>query len=60
MSVCPERDGEFDVGGTIWSGAARVMKVLWPFGVVLRREASSRLMLRRLNAVVVSDEEKAP
>jgi hypothetical protein len=60
MSVCPEREGEFDVGGMIWSGAVRVMKVLWPFGVVLRREASSRLMLRWLKTVVVSDEEKAP
>ena len=32
----------------------------WPFGVALRREASSRLMLRWLKTVVVSDEEKAP
>ena len=30
------------------------------FGVALRREASSRLMLRWLKTVVVSDEEKAP
>ena len=30
-----------------------------PFGVALRREASSRLMLRWLKTVVVSDEEKA-
>jgi hypothetical protein len=36
------------------------MKVLWPFGVALRREASSRLMLRWLKTVVVSDEGKAP
>jgi hypothetical protein len=35
------------------------MKV-WPFGAVLRREASNRLMLRWLMTVVVSDEEKAP
>jgi hypothetical protein len=32
---------------------------LWPFGVVLRGEASNRLMLRWLETVVVSDEEKA-
>ena len=36
-----------------------MMKVLWPFGVALRREASSRFMLRLLKTVVVSDEEKA-
>jgi hypothetical protein len=36
------------------------MKVSWPFGVALRWEASSRLMLRWLKTVVVSDEEKAP
>ena len=36
------------------------MKVSWPFEVALRREASSRLMLRWLKTVVVSDEEKAP
>ena len=30
-----------------------------PFGAVLRREASNRLMVRRLKTVVVSDEEKA-
>src|SRR5208282_2866590 len=36
------------------------MKVSWPFGVALRREASNRLMLRWLKTVVVSDEEKAP
>jgi hypothetical protein len=36
------------------------MKVSWPFGVALRREAPSRLMLRWLKTVVVSDEEKAP
>ena len=35
------------------------MKV-WLFGVALRGEASSRLMLRWLKTVVVSDEEKAP
>ena len=35
------------------------MKVSWPFGVALRREASSRLILRWLKTVVVSDEEKA-
>ena len=35
------------------------MKVLWPFGAALRGEASSRLMLRWLKTVVVSDEEKA-
>jgi hypothetical protein len=29
----------------------QLMKVLWPFGVALRGEASNRLMLRRLNAV---------
>jgi hypothetical protein len=34
------------------------MKVPWPFGVALRREASGRLMLRWLKTVVVSDEEK--
>jgi hypothetical protein len=32
----------------------------WPFGAALRREASNRLMLRRLKTVVVSDGEKAP
>jgi hypothetical protein len=31
------------------------MKVLWPFGVALRGETSSRLMLHRLKTVVVSD-----
>jgi hypothetical protein len=36
------------------------MKVLWPFGVALRGEASNHLMLRWLKTVVVSDEEKAP
>jgi hypothetical protein len=35
------------------------MKVLWPFGVALRRGASNHLMLRWLKTVVVSDEEKA-
>ena len=34
------------------------MRVLWPLGVALRGEASSRLMLRWLKTVVVSDEEK--
>ena len=37
----------------------RMMKVLWPFEVALRGEASNRLMLRWLTTVVVSDEEKA-
>jgi hypothetical protein len=36
------------------------MKVSWPFGAALRGEASSRLMLRWLKTVVVSDEEKTP
>jgi hypothetical protein len=35
-----------------------MMKV-WPFGAALRRVVSSRLMLRWLKTVVVSDEEKA-
>src|SRR5215470_6070448 len=35
------------------------MKVLWPFGVALRGEASNHLMLRWLKTVVVYDEEKA-
>jgi hypothetical protein len=35
------------------------MKDCWPFGAALRGEASSRLMLRWLKTVVVSDEEKA-
>ena len=35
------------------------MKVLWPFGVALRGEMSSRLMLHWLKTVVVSDGEKA-
>ena len=35
------------------------MKDGWPFGAALRGEASSRLMLRWLKTVVVSDEEKA-
>src|SRR5689334_13738531 len=34
------------------------MKVLWPFGVALRGEASNHLMLRWLKTVVVSDEGK--
>ena len=41
-------------------GAAWEMKVSWPFGAVLRGEAPSRLMLRWLKTVVVSDAEKAP
>src|SRR5664280_1641896 len=32
----------------------------WPFGAVLRGEASNRLMLRWLKTVVVSDEERRP
>jgi hypothetical protein len=36
------------------------MRDCWPFGAALRGEASSRLMLRWLKTVVVSDEEKAP
>jgi hypothetical protein len=36
------------------------MKDCWPFGAALRGEALSRLMLRWLKTVVVSDEEKAP
>jgi hypothetical protein len=36
------------------------MKVLWPFGVALRGEASNHRMLRWLKTVVVSDAEKAP
>ena len=40
-------------------GAVREMEDCWPFGVALRGEASSRLMLRWLKTVVVSDEEKA-
>ena len=32
---------------------------LWPLGAALRGVASSRLMLRWLKTVVVSDEEKA-
>jgi hypothetical protein len=36
------------------------MKDWWPFGVALRGVASNRLMLRWLETVVVSDEEKAP
>jgi hypothetical protein len=35
------------------------MKVLWPFGVALRGEASNHLKLRWLKTVVVSVEEKA-
>ena len=36
------------------------MKVSWPIGVALRREASGCLMLRWMKTVVVSDEDKAP
>jgi hypothetical protein len=36
------------------------MRDCWPFGAALRGEASSRLMLRWLKTVVVSDEGKAP
>jgi hypothetical protein len=36
-----------------------MMKVLWPFGVALRGEASNPLKLRWLKPVVVSVEEKA-
>jgi hypothetical protein len=39
--------------------AAQEMKVLWPFGVVLRGMASNHLELRWLKTVVVSVEEKA-
>ncbi len=35
------------------------MEDCWPSGVALRGVASSRLMLRWLKTVVVSDEEKA-
>jgi hypothetical protein len=35
------------------------MKVLWPFGVALRGEASNHLKLRWLKTVVVGVEEKA-
>ena len=35
-------------------------EVSWPFGAALRREAPSRLMLRWLKTVVVSDEERRP
>lgn len=35
------------------------MEDCWPSGAALRGEASSRLMLRWLKTVVVSDEEKA-
>jgi hypothetical protein len=44
----------------IWSDAARMMKVSWPFGAALRREASNRPMLGWLKTVVVSDGGKAP
>ena len=47
------------VGDLVRCGAAWKMKVLWPFGVALRGEASNHLMLRWLKTVVVSDEEKA-
>ncbi len=36
-----------------------MMKVLWPFGVALRGEASNHLKLRWLKTVVVSVGEKA-
>ena len=36
-----------------------MMKVLWPFGVALRGEASNHLRLRWLKTVVVSVREKA-
>ena len=48
------------MGDLVRCGAAWRMKVLWPFGVALRGEASNHLMLRWLKTVVVSDEEKAP
>jgi hypothetical protein len=35
------------------------MKGLWPFGVVLRRGASNRRLLRWLKTVVVNEVEKA-
>ena len=35
------------------------MEDCWPFGVALRGVASNHLMLRWLETVVVSDEEKA-
>jgi hypothetical protein len=35
------------------------MEACWPFGVVLRGEASNRPVLRWLKTVVVSDREKA-
>ena len=41
------------------SGAVREMKVSWPFGVALRREAPNHLTLRWLKTVVVNGEEKA-
>jgi hypothetical protein len=41
-----ERGEEFHVGGILRCGAARKMKVLWPFGAALRGEASNHRMLR--------------
>src|SRR5664279_3217002 len=52
-------EGEVDVGRPSGCGAVQMMKVLWPFGVALRGEASSHLKLRWLKTVVVSVEEKA-
>ncbi|HEX9175358.1 MAG TPA: hypothetical protein VF874_04415, partial [Mycobacterium sp.] len=58
--LCPERERKVHVGVLSDCDAARKMKVLWPFEVALRGEASNHLMLRWLETVVVSDEEKAP
>jgi hypothetical protein len=58
--LCPERERKVYVGALSDCDAARKMKVLWPFEVALRGEASNHLMLRWLKTVVVSDEEKAP
>ena len=58
--LCPERERKVHVGVLSDRDAARKMKVLWPFEVALRGEASNHLMLRWLKTVVVSDEEKAP
>jgi hypothetical protein len=58
--LCPGRERKVHVGALSDCDAARKMKVLWPFGVALRGEASNHLMLRWLKTVVVSDEEKAP
>ncbi len=43
--------------GFVVDGALQEMKV-WPFGTVLRREVSNRLVLRWLKTVVVSDRGK--